>query len=424
MMEFFIRSLLIGTLIGIFATIDVESVGNKENLPDLPLDADCLEYLVDRNTKEHLTKRYHDQVEDLRHFRDKIRLYKQKEWLNMLVSIVNENGILFDSLVEPICGINEKVTLYTEALANEKIVHDFDIGVHSNIKSVYEFAIQYRVIVEDSFLYANQNISNAIEQYKEIGSLEEEQLFSLEATMETLKNTIDDNVAYTKGAVNRLRHSMENFIELTKKLANILHKLQLTIQLKVQNVDQQRKKVMTELKKQLTLCLKETLKGDLQNNIKQNIVGIKEEMQFAEHSLGSLFKDIDYVMSKQEPEIESPHIQETTTQNVPQMQLDLPLPILKPLTINTKKSKVKDLIDYFNQYTNIVTPRQLVYSAKTNVTLRDLLKKDKINIPTDEKDLVKAKIREFETSKIPNKVPKVPKGKKTGASSSKKPPLK
>lgn len=106
---------------------NVDSAGNKANLPELPLDMDSLEYLVDGKTKEYLTKLYHDQIVDLRHFRDKIQNYKQREWLNMFVSIVNENGILFNSLLEPICGINERVTDYTEALTVEKLVDGFDI---------------------------------------------------------------------------------------------------------------------------------------------------------------------------------------------------------------------------------------------------------------------------------------------------------
>lgn len=388
----------------------------------MPLDEDCLEYLVDGKTKARLTKRYHDQVEHLRRFKDQIILYKQKGWVDMLTSIINKNGILFNSLLATICGINERAVLYTESLANEGIVKDFDVNVHSDIKKIYEFAAQHRIFVEDSFLHANESVSGILEQYTEIGNLDEEQLFQLEANMETLKNAVDENGDYAKGAVNKLKQTMKNFVDLTKKLATILHKLQLTIQLKVQNVDQQRKKVMIDLKKQITLCLNEISKPELENNIKLNVVGIKEEMQYAENAVSSLFKDIDDIISKRgsATPVASPSVQETITQSPPPIKLDLPIPTLKPLTINTKKSKVKELIDYFNQYTNIVTPRQLVNSAKQDITLRDLLKKDKINISSDEKHFVKTKINEFETCNIP----KIPKGKKPPSALSKKPPKK
>lgn len=405
---------------------NVDSAGNKINLPDLPVGIDSLEYLVDRKTKEHLTELYHNQIVELRHFRDKIRQHKQKEWLNILVSIVNENGILFNSLLEPICGINEQTIQYTEALANEKLVDGFDINVHNDIKQIFDFAVQYHVVVEESFLCANQNASNILEQYKEIGYLDEAQLFTLEANMETLKNVVDDNVSFAKGAVNKLKHTMNNFVEFTKKLANILHKLQLTIQLKIKNVKRHRETVMIELKQQLAVCLKEMSKLDVQNVIEQNIVGIKEEMKYAENSVFYLFKDIEDAILRREPEniVANSEVklvpEHLATQNVPQMKLDLPLPNLKLLTIKTQKSRVKELIDYFNQYANIVTPRQLINLAKKDVVLMDLLKRDQINITFDERQLVKSKIGKFEACKIP----KPTKGNKVAACSSKKPPKK
>lgn len=391
---------------------NVESVGNNANLPDLPLDLDSLEYLVDRNTKEHLTRLYHDQIVDLRNSRHKIEQYKQKEWLNILLSILNENGILFNSLLEPICGINEKVIQYTEALANEKLVNGFDIDVHNNIKKIFEFAAQYHIVVEESFLHANQNISIFLEQYKQIGNLDQDQLFTLEAIMETLKNAVDDNVSFAKGAVNKLKHTMDNFVQLTKVIGNILHKLQLTVQLKMQNVEQLQKNHMIELKQKVSLCLEEISKQDVQNDIKQNILGIKEEIQYAQNSIYSLFKDIEDVILRRDSDNNASssevNLLPETSQNTPQMKLDLPLLNLKPLTINKSKSRVKELIEYFNQYTNIVTPRQLLNSAKKDGVLMDLLKKDQINITLDEKHLIKAKISKFESCKIP----KPPKGKK------------
>lgn len=409
------------------ANNNVESAGNKTNLPDLPVGMDSLEYLIDGKTKEHLTKLYHNQIVDLRRFRDKIQQQKQKEWLNILVSIVYENGILFDSLLEPICGINEQITQYSEALANEKLVNGFDINVHNDIKQIFDFAVQYHVVVDESFLRANQNASNILEQYRQIGYLDEDQLVTLEANMETLKNAVDDNVSLAKGAVNKLKYTMNNFVELTKELANILHKLQLTIQLKIQNVERQRENVMIKLKQQLALCLKEISKLDVRNDIEQNIVGIKEEMKYAENSVYYLFKDIEDAILRREPEnlvVASSDVglvpDPSVTQNAPQMKLDLPLPNLKPLTINTQKSRVKELIGYFNQYTNIVTPRQLINFAMKDVVLMDLLKRDQINITLDEKQLVKSKIGKFEACNIP----KPPKAKKVAASSNKKPPKK
>lgn len=393
---------------------NVKSAGNKANLPDLPLNMDSLEYLVDGKTKQHLTELYHNQIKDLLHFRKKVQHRNQTEWLNIFVSIVIENGILFNSLLEPICGINEKVIQYTEALANEKLVDGFDINIHNDIMKIFKFAVQYHVDVEESFLHANQNISFILEQYKEICCLDEDQLLSLEAYMETLKNCVNDNVSFAKGAVNKLKRTMNNFVELTKKLANILHSLQLTIQLKMKNVEQRRINVMIELKQQLAKCLEEISKEDVQNDARKNIDGIKEEMQYAQYSVSYLFVDIENTILRREPEnlvasSEFELLPETLiTQNAPQIKLDLSLPNLKSLTINTKKSRVGELIDYFNQYTNIVTPRQLVNSAKKDVVLMDLLKKDQINITLDEKQLVKSKISKFEKCKFP----KPPKGKK------------
>lgn len=305
------------------------------------------------------------------------------EWITILISVINQNKVLFNTLFVPICGISSRVVAYARDLVNKQTIQGFDESIHSDLKKIISFAEQFKIPVSETFLQANMKYSTLLDKYRQqIPKLNDDQLETLKTNMEVLKDMVIENEDFLRRAVKNLEHTLSDFVALTKSIGETMHNLQLTVKFIQKNRAQKRSQHVEELKSQI-IATKNMLTSAFKENIQKNIKEINSEIEYANNL--NVLQQIEEVISGRKPQPD--HGVASTSPNQQ---------ILQNASKIKKSGKVQDLIAFFENFKNQVTLHQLLNQAKHDSSLRDLLKKDKIIFYGDDKEFVRKKIADYE----------------------------